>query len=110
VDKTFLEEWKHQEKLWKYIDWMTVTLDTLVSATPGYVFALGIISNGDGDADAIAYDEHSALGDHYIPLATLDELMFWVTFTVPVFFRKGIFIDIGTNVQAVIVQYLPVKE
>jgi hypothetical protein len=94
----------------KKIGRIQVSVDTLVSPTPAFIYALGIASDGGGEADAIVYDGHLATGDFYIHLDTLDEFMHWISFTQPMYFRQGIYVDIGTNVAQVVIQYLPIKE
>lgn len=92
--------------IWKQINWQVVTVDTLVSPKPAFVFALWIASNGSGEADAIIYDGMGAGSLRFIHIDTVDEAMDSLVYPTPLYFRSGIYIDVVTNVQQVGVQYL----
>ena len=101
---------KEQQDAWKKIGKVEVTLSTKICSTPAFIFALGIASDGTAEADAIVYDGQDASGRFHIHLYCVDEAMDWIVFSEPMYFRQGIYVDVGTNVEQVVVQYLPVKE
>lgn len=86
-----------------------VTVDSLVHRGPALIFSLTIHSNGDGEADADVYDNTSIEGNKKFDLYCADEEMDQLCFPVPVVFVRGIYIDIGTNCEAVTVHYLPIQ-
>lgn len=86
-----------------------VTEDRAVHHGPALIFSLTIHSNGDGEADADVYDGESAGGRKQFDLYCADEVMAQLLFPTPVPFMQGIYIDIGTNCEAVTVHYLPVQ-
>jgi hypothetical protein len=92
---------------WRQIAWEQVSADALICPRPAYVFGFWIASNGDGDADGIVYDGQNAGVSKHIHLYTLDELTFAYTWFPPLFFAVGIYIDVGTNVEQIGIQYLP---
>ena len=96
---------------WKNIAWESVHADSLVCPTPAFVFALILSSDGGGEADAIVYDSTSlqATGKH-IHLYSADEENWGETFCPPLYFHQGIYVDLGTNAEAVLIQYLPWRD
>lgn len=86
-----------------------VTVDRVVHAGPALVFSLTIHSDGGGEADADVYDGMSGGGSVKFDLYCADEEMDQLSFPVPVPFVRGIYVDIGTNCEAVTVHYLPIQ-
>lgn len=101
---------KEQEDAWKKVSKIEATVDTKICSTPAFICALGIASNGNGEADGIVYDGQDASGRFHIHLYCVDEATDWIIFSTPMYFRQGIYVDVGTNVEQIVVQYLPVKE
>lgn len=96
--------WTLQE--WRQIGWVNLSASTIISHTPAFIFAAWICSDGGGEADSILYDGHHAAELKLIHLDTLDENMFSLPFNPPLYFAKGIYLAIGTNVAQVGIQYL----
>ena len=94
-------------KEWKQIAWEVMVVDTLVSSRPAFIFALWISSEGTAEADAIVYDGQNASSLKLIHLDTVDESMAQLKFNPPLFFQKGIYVDVGSNVAQIGIQYLP---
>jgi len=93
---------------WKKVDWEAVSIDGLLFPNAAFVFSVSIHSDGGGEADAILYDGTSALNTQKgIDLYCADEEMAQLNYWPPLYFSKGIFLDVGTNVKKVIVQFLP---
>jgi len=82
------------------------TADLILSSRAAYVFSVTISSNGSGESDAVLRDGVDATGEIVLDLYCADEEQHQLEFNVPVYFRKGIFVDYGTNVQSVVVQFL----
>lgn len=94
-------------KDWKQIAFEVVGASSLVCNRPAFIFALWIASDGGGEADSIVYDGHNAGVLKLIHLDAVDEAIFQLRWFPPLYFQKGIYIDIGTNVAQVGIQYLP---
>ena len=83
-----------------------VTADRELSSRAAYVFSVTISSNGSGESDAVLRDGVDATGEIVLDLYCADEEQGQLNFDPPIFFRKGIFVDYGTNVESVVVQFL----
>ncbi len=93
---------------WKQVAWESVHEDRLLSAVPCFIFAMSIHSDGGGEADAIVYNGQAADPDNdHFQLFCADERYRQSAWMPPLFFHKGIYVDIGTNVDSVTIQYLP---
>jgi len=92
---------------WKQIEWVSLINDTIVCHTPAFIFSIFIVSNGGGEADAYVYDGQNAAALKFIHIDTVDEACFQYNWFPPLYFQHGIYIDRGTNVLQVGVQYLP---
>ena len=86
-----------------------ITVDTVVHRGPALVFGLTIASDGGGEADAKVYDGFNTGGRVKHDLYCADEEMYHAPFNPPVPFNNGIFVDIGTNCESVVVHYLPIQ-
>lgn len=82
-----------------------VTVDTCVIQRRILLHSVIISSNGDGEADAVLRDGIDTTADILIDLYCQDEGQDGFTWNIPVVFEKGLFVDIGTNVKSVVVQY-----
>ena len=85
-----------------------VAVDSLVCGGPALIYSLTIHSDGVAEADAIVYDGPGAGAKLLLNLYCVDEAMAQLVFPQPVYVDQGIYIDIGTNCQAVTIQYMPV--
>jgi hypothetical protein len=93
---------------WKRIAWDLVREDRLVCPSSAFVFLMSIHSDGGGEADGRVYDGTSAISTgKYFQLYCADERFRAQLFTPPLYFAKGIYVDEGTNVDCIVIQYLP---
>lgn len=105
-----MDEWHDTAmKFWRKIAKRRMTADGVVSESPAFIFSVIIASDGGGEADADLYDGHSASGEKVLDLYCADEVMAGLRFNPPMFFNRGIYVDIGTNCESVVVQYLPLQ-
>lgn len=79
------------------------TADLKVSPSPVDLFAVQIVSDGVGAADAKLIDGHNDGGENVMDLACAQGSSWSQFFPCPVPFNKGLFIDIGSNVTSVFV-------
>lgn len=87
-----------------------VTVDRIVCNGPCLVAGLVIASDGGGDADADVYDGHGTGGDKKLDLYCADEETRPYSFMPPAYFAKGLYVDIGTNCESVVVHYMALAE
>lgn len=97
-------------KLSKNVSYERRTLDSVVCNGPAVVFAVTLTSDQAGVADAIVYDGNGTSGDIKFDLACIDDSHDHRPFYPGVYFRRGIYIDIGSNVESVCIQFLPIAE
>jgi len=87
-----------------------ITVDQVISTSPVKIYALIITSDGNGDADAGVYDGESTSDNKIVTLYTVDESLASIIFAEPLETQRGLFIDIGSNVTEVLVQYTSERE
>ena len=96
---------------WKNVAWESVKPDSLICPSPAFVFSLAIMCNGSGEGDARVFDATSLQGTgKYVQLYCVDEDMNSLNFWPPLYFHQGIYLDEGTNVDRVLIQYLPWRD
>ena len=86
-----------------------VTVDRQVHYGPALVFAISIASDGGGNATADVYDGHNAGAGQMFDLKALNNYKHFMCFPAPVVFTRGIYVDVGSNVDSVVIQYLPLQ-
>ena len=87
-----------------------VAADQVVSTSPVYIFAIVITSNGGGDADATLYDGEGTGDPKILGVYTVDEAMASLVFPTPLRTRRGLYIDVGSNVGEILVQYVNTED
>jgi len=84
-----------------------VTATRGVCQTPCLLYSCSIASDGVGEADGQIWNGHG-LGDELLyDLYCVDEMGFIFSFSYPVYFSRGLYVVVGTNVTAITVQYKP---
>lgn len=89
----------------KGYDWVRVTNDQVVCTAPGYIGCIIIVSNGSGVADATVYDGESTGDPQILKVLAADDSLQVVRFQPPLKTLRGIYIDIGSNVNEVLIQH-----
>ena len=84
--------------------------DGLVTPTPAFLFSVTITSDGGGDADAKVYDGVSTKAPQVLDLGAYSGDLRQVSFNPPAYFRRGIYVDVGSNVASVSLQYATIRE
>ena len=95
---------------WKQLRFDCITVDQLISPTPAFIYKAIIASDSSGICTATIYDGHDANGDRRIPMTCIDDYMWGLEFSTPVYFQYGIYVDVGDNVLGLMIHYLPVNE
>jgi len=108
IDQYKVDPTTWQIRDWKNIAWEVVHKDRLLCGVPAFVFAMSIHSDGGGESDANVWNGQSVdPGNRHFQLFCADERYRLANFMPPLYFSKGIYVKIGTNVESVMIQYLP---
>jgi len=84
---------------------VNVSVDALVKTTPGKLYAV-ILSAASGGAGTVTIrDGHDTSGEIIMKLTATANWTVPVILREPVVFQRGLFIDVGSNVDSVFVQY-----
>lgn len=87
-----------------------VTADGVVCNSPSLIFSICLESDQVNDGDATVYDGVSTKAPTLFFLTCTKYGVDFRAFTQPVVANRGIYVDIGDNVTAVVIQYWPFKE
>lgn len=101
---------KTMEKYWKQLEHDRAAADKKICNRSCFLYAAHLVANTVGVATAVIRDGHDAGGDAVVDLAALTSSNDPRMFNPPIYFKKGLFVDIGDNVTAVFVHFLPVKD
>ena len=107
------DQYEFNPQFWSIRDWKNIAFEVIhedrnLCNIPAFVFFVSIHSDGGGESDAVLHDGQSIDPDqHHFQLYCADERFRGEHFMPPLYFRKGLFVKIGTNVESVTVQYLP---
>ena len=100
------EKWSIRD--WKNVAWEVIHKDRNLCNIPAFIFFMSIHSDGGGESDAIVWNGQSIdPAQHHFQLYCADERFKGEHFMPPLYFSKGIYVALGTNVDSVMVQYLP---
>lgn len=86
-------------------NWVRVTVDQVVSKSPGYIGSVIIVSDGSGNASATIYDGESTGDPVILTVKTVNNTMSTVNFQPALKTERGIYVDIGSNVNELLVQH-----
>ena len=92
---------------WKKVGWMRVTADSLISPEPCFLLSVCLVADTVGAATAVIRDGHNTSGEAVINLAALTSSKDDRYYGNPLFFKTGLYVDVGSNVTSVLVQWLP---
>lgn len=98
------------EEYWKNIEHQETAVDTKVCNGPCFLFAAHLTAGAGGVATAIVRDGHDTGGETKINLAALQSASDNRSFNPPLYFKKGLYLDVGANVTSLLVQFLPARE
>ena len=97
------------EKEWK--DWITESIiaDRLLYSGPCFVKYVSLQSGSTGTGIVVIYDGHDTTGKikyrFFVDVKNLKS----VNFSIPIYYDKGLYVDIGTNVLLFTIQYKPAE-
>lgn len=84
--------------------WSWVTADRLLSRGPCEVVYV-MLTGGAGNADVTLYDGENTSGDRLFTLEALQHVSQQIHLSVPIYCRRGLYVDIGTNVTGCFIQW-----
>ena len=93
------------EELSRDIRTERVTVNRCVAHGPCFVYHLALGSNSSGVSTADIYNGISAKGDIKIDMTTIDDYFAQHDYWPPMYFDRGIYVELGSNVLSVIVRY-----
>ena len=99
MNRNEIEEWA------KDIRTERVTVSRCIASGPCYIHYLALSSNSSGAATATIYNGISAKGDLKVDMTCIDDYFDHQDFWPPMYFDRGIFVDVGSNVSSVMVRY-----
>jgi len=94
-------------KEWKQIAAEYFTADRLLCNTPCFLFSVLATGYHDDNGEIKLYDGQGAIGNPKYHIRTAARVSFFVAFNPPVYFSKGLYVDLVDKMDAVTVQYLP---
>lgn len=101
---------KTLELYWKELEYDRTTADKKICNRPVFLYAAHLVAGTGGAATAVIRDGHDAGGEAVLDLAALTSSCDPRRFEPPIYLKKGLFVDVGSNVTAVLVHFLVAKE
>ena len=99
MERTEIEKWAMDIRTER------VTVDRCLCQGPAWIYHLAMASDSSGAATAFIYNGVSAKGDLKIDMTSIDDYFAQHDYWPPMYFDRGIFVDIGAKVLSVIVRY-----
>lgn len=99
-----------QKGYWKELVSDLVTADKKVSNRPCFLYGCSLVAGTGGAATAVIRDGHETTSEGVIDLAALTSSYDTRKFDPPLYLKRGMFVDVGSNVTSVFVHFMPVKE
>jgi len=95
---------------WDSISTEIWAADHQVCNGPAYLFAVHLTANSTGVSTADVYDGHTTGGTKKVALSAFADGSDPRAFYPPIFCSQGIYLDCGSNVDSVMVQFLRKRE
>lgn len=87
------------------IGWRWCTTDQLISPTPAYLLSVMLTSSGGGAAHVTIRNGHNASAEPVLKISALANYTSPVSPVYPIYLDKGLYVDLGNNVEGVLVIY-----
>jgi len=94
---------------WKELEFDETSVDKKFHNGPCFVSAAHLVASSGGVATAIIRDGHDTSGEAKIYLAALTSATDPRFFNPPIYFKKGLYVDVASNVTSVLVHFLPAR-
>ncbi len=94
------------KEYWKELESEETSVDKKFSNGPCFLSAAHLTASSGGAATAIIRDGHDITGEAKIYLSALTSATDPRFFNPPIYFKKGLYVDVGLNVTSVMVHFL----
>ncbi len=98
------------EEYWKQLEHDLVTADKKVCNRPCFLYAAQLVGGTGGVSTAVIRDGHDTGGDSAVDLGATTSGNDSRNFDPPIYLKKGLYVDVGSNVTSVLVHFLPARE
>jgi len=95
------------EAYWKKLEYDASNVDKKVCNRPCFLYAAHLTGSAGAVSTAIIRDGHDVTGEPVIYLAAVTSGNDIRSFDPPLYFKKGLFIDMVSNATSILVHYLP---
>jgi len=95
-----------QMEAWKEAQVDQVTADKLVCGKPCFLLSACLVASSVGAATVVLRDGHSTSGDALITLGAPTSGNDHRNFSFPIYFKKGLYADVGSNVTELDLHYI----
>ena len=82
-----------------------VTVNRCVASGPCFVYHLAVASDSSGATTATIYNGISPKAEIKIDMTTIDDYYAQHDYWPPLYFERGIYVDVGAKTTSVIVRY-----
>ncbi len=89
----------------KDIATVRIAATALVCPSPCYVYGFSVCSDTSGNGYAKVYDGHNDTGDLKYVWRIATNTSFSIQLVVPVYFRRGVYIDLVSNVESATLRF-----
>ena len=98
------------EDYWKKLEHDRTAVDKKVCNRPCFLYAAHLVAGSGGAATAVIRDGHDTGGETVVDLAALTSSNDPRKFDPPIYFKKGLYVDVGSNVTSVLVHFMPSRD
>lgn len=99
-----------RELYWKELEYDRTAVDKKICNRPVFLYAAHLVASAGGVATAVIRDGHDTGGEPVVDLAALTSSCDPRRFDPPLYFKKGLYVDVGSNVTSVLVHFMPARE
>ena len=97
------------ENYWKQAEYDETAVDKKVCNRPCFLYAAHLTGSAGAVATAIIRDGHDTGGEAVVYLAAVTSGNDIRNFDPPIYFKKGLYIDVVSNATSVLVHFMPAR-
>lgn len=87
-------------------EFRVMTADGVVCNEPGFLGSIVLTPSSSGAATALLYNGFSTSDELLMPLSTITSYSKDISLITPIPFTKGLYVDIGSNVTGLFLQFV----